>query len=145
MYIYVVNKMGHEGMTVTSELLAYGKSFFGPEFLGVFAQDKLPEKIYTREQTYKAIINVDTTGMPGTHWVGVTGLKNSSRIMVYDSFGRHTVDLLKILSRQAEKHGGAIDTEYDAEQRKIQNSCGQFTLAWFHFLDMFGEENARRV
>lgn len=142
--------MGHDNTTNTSELMGYGKTYFGKRFLGVFPQDKLPNKIYKKNNTDYAIVNVDTKcipgsdpcdPMPGTHWVAVAGLPNQDRVMIFDSFGRDTKQLLPLLYKQ----GKTLDTGHDAEQKKMQDSCGQFSLAWLVLIDQYGHETAQLI
>ncbi len=141
-YNKVVNDFGHNGMTRTNELNDFGDRMWGGKFLGSFPQDKLPEKIYSNPVKY-AIINVDTTGMKGSHWVAVSGIPDSKKIMVFDSFGRASKNLLPVLQKQA--GGNIIDTDRDAEQKLIQDSCGQYSLAWLLFRDKYGLDNARKI
>lgn len=139
-YRDVVKEMGHDGTTNSRELMEFGKRFWGNKFLGVFPQDKLPAVMYNQKNTKYALLNVDTAGFPGTHWVALAGVPGSHKIMVYDSFGRDTSKLLPLL-----KKGKTIDTDHDAEQKKIQDSCGQFSLAWLILIDMVGLKNAQLI
>lgn len=141
-YKNVVSDMGHDKVTTGGELARYGRHYFGNKFMGVFPQDRLPQSMYNKNNTKYALLNVDSSGMPGSHWVGVAGIPNSTKILIYDSFGRKTSDLLPILSQAK---GGTIDTDYDAEQKKIQDSCGQFSLAWLRFLEQFGPKIAKMI
>lgn len=125
---------------MTNDLLSIGKKRWGKKFIGVFPQDLLPDIIYNKNSTYYAIINTDLKGQKGQHWVAVAGIPNSEKVMVYDSFGRNTNKLLPLL-----KKGRTIDTDHDAEQKLIQDSCGQFSLAWLIFLDFFGYKNAKLI
>lgn len=143
LYAGTVRKFGHEKTTSTMELNLIGKRLLGNKFLGSFSQDKLPKKIYTKP-SYYAILNVDTSGMPGSHWVAIAGLANSKKIMVFDSFGRMTKKLLPLVYKSAKK-GGLIDTGYDKEQKMLQDSCGQFSITWLRFFDKYGSKNARKI
>lgn len=126
----------HNKTTVSSELDKIGKSLFGAKYLGTFAQDMLDPRIYDKPSKF-AIINVDTAGMPGTHWVAVAGLPNSTKVMVFDSFGRASKSLLPTLRQK-----NVVDTDRDAEQRKAQLSCGQYSMAFLLFLQKYGFKNA---
>lgn len=116
-----------------------GKSLLGNKYLGSFPQDRLPSEIYQKGTKY-AILNVDTSGMVGTHWVAIAGLPNSDNIMVFDSFGRASKNLLPLLRQKK-----IIDTDYDKEQRKIQDSCGQYSIAWLIFFDKYGPSAAKLI
>ena len=136
----MIKKFGHSRTTTNTELDKVGKQLFGAKYLGSFPQDDLPEKIYKKENNLYAIINVDTRGMPGSHWVAIAGLPNSIRILVFDSFGRASKTLLPTLRQK-----NVIDTDNDAEQREVQLSCGQFSLSWLLFLEQYGFKNAALI
>lgn len=142
-YNTLYNKMlklfGHDGMTMTSELDKIGKKLFGSRFLGTFPQDKLPEKIYT-EPSFFAIINVDTQGMPGSHWTAIAGFPDSEKILVFDSFGRAAKTLLPLLRQK-----NVVNTDLDSEQRVVQESCGQFAMALLLFVKKYGLKNAKLI
>jgi len=142
----MVKQMGDD-TTGTKELEDMGKKLFGSQFIGTFPQDALPPAIFKKDKKKRyAIINVDTTGLPGSHWVAIAGLPNSKKIMIYDSFGRLTKNLLPIIKKQVKKSGSSYsDTDHDAEQKKMQKSCGQRSLAWLLFLDRYGPANARLI
>lgn len=141
LYKEMIKLFGHDGMTMTTELTKIGKKLFKSKYLGTFPQDKLPEKIYTKP-TFYAIINVDTQGMPGSHWTAIAGFRNSDKILVFDSFGRAAKTLLPTL-----KHGSGqvVNTDLDAEQKIIQESCGQFSMAWLLFVEKYGLKNAKLI
>lgn len=132
-------KFGHNNTTTTDELNIIGGELFGRKYLGTFAQDALPPEIYKKPSKY-AIINVDTKGMPGSHWVAVAGLPNSDKIMVFDSFGRASKILLPLL-----KQDSVINTDPDSEQQLLQMSCGQFSMAWLFFFEKYGHKNAKLI
>lgn len=135
-YKDTIKLFGHNGKTSTFELNAIGRKLFRNKYLGSFPQDKLPRNMVNKY----ALLNVDTTGMPGTHWVGVAGLPNK-KVMVFDSFGRASKHLLPIV------YGGrsVIDTQYDKEQKKIQESCGQYSMAWLIYFDKYGPKLAQTI
>ncbi len=130
----------HDTTTTSPELDKVGKQLFGAKYLGTFAQDMLPDKIYEKKNNLYAIINTDLQGQPGEHWTAVAGLPNSTKVMVFDSFGRASKCLLPTLRQK-----NVIDTDRDAEQKKIQLSCGQFSMAWLLFLDKYGFDNAKLI
>jgi hypothetical protein len=139
LYRQMLQEIGHDGSTGNMELDRVGRKFLGAKYLGSFAQDKVPTKIYTKGKHY-AIVNVDTAGMRGTHWVGLASLPGSNRVMVFDSFGRATKTLLPLL-----RQNFVVDTDRDAEQRIVQLSCGQFALAWLVFFDRYGPTSAKLI
>lgn len=132
-------KFKHNITTDTGELNRIGRELFKDKYLGTFAQDKLPAIMYKKASKF-AIINVDKTGMPGSHWVAIAGLPNSNKIMVFDSFGRSSKKLLPLLRQQQ-----VIDTDPDAEQKISQLSCGQFSMSWLYFFEKYGASNAKLI
>lgn len=141
--------MGHDKMTKTGDLDKVGFNLFGNKFLGTFPQDKLPNQIYGGNKKKYAIINVDTSvdksgnPMRGSHWVAVSNIPGKQKLMVFDSFGRSSKDLLKTLYHKS--GGNIIDTDYDKEQKLAQDSCGQFALAWLMFRDKYGLKSAQLI
>ncbi len=113
----------------------------------MFPQDKLPKIIFDKNTNYFAIVNTDTylntlgQKNKGTHWVAVAGIPNKNNVLVYDSFGRDSRKLLPLIY----KSGITIDTDYDAEQKKIQDSCGQFSLAWLCVVELIGYKLAKLI
>ena len=133
----------HKHSTGTNELNKIGKALFGNKYLGTYPQDQLPDEIYydCGNMSLYAIVNVDSAGSRGSHWVAVAGMPNSEEIMIFDSFGRKSDTLLPLLARG----GGVIDTEYDKEQKKYELSCGQFSMAWLMFFEKYGPNNAKWI
>lgn len=132
----MVELVEHAHITSTTELNRAGRHLFGSAYLGTFPQDRVPPL----KKGEMAIANVDTAGLPGTHWVAIAGLGKGQNL-VYDSFGRASKKLLPYLA------GGrnVTDTDYDAEQKKVQTSCGQYSLAWLIFLQKYGVRNAKLI
>jgi hypothetical protein len=117
----VKQQIGHKGTTIGSELEKVGKYYLGDDFVGVFAQDMVPDM---KHRQY-SIVNVDTSDKGGSHWIAVK--KNGGRhVVIYDSFGRSSKKLLPILERQFK----VTDADYDAEQAYEEDNCGQRSLAF---------------
>jgi len=110
-------------VTNSRQLEAMCIRFFPKHFQGVYARDKfLPQK------GKYAIVNLDKTGQPGTHWVAVAdGL-------LYDSFGR-----LNTLQQNLPT------TEEDIEQGYLQENCGQRCIAWLCVFHVEGREVAQTI
>jgi len=115
-----------------------GTTLFGSRFVGVFPSDKIPRM---RNGSY-AILNLDASGSPGTHWVGVS--KSGGKTLVYDSFGRSSAKIIPSIMNMRGGKGKVIDTEYDAEQKGGED-CGQRVLAWLCTAHVLGQEAARHV
>jgi hypothetical protein len=113
----------------------YMKKIVGSKFHGVYPSDKIPK--LTNNKPY-AIINLDTSTGPGSHWVAIA--KSGANIIVYDSFGRKS---RKILSSVFKSGNGLVkDTDYDAEQSQSELSCGQRSCAWLVMVNSFGSKLA---
>jgi hypothetical protein len=119
--------------TFASDLLKAGKLLFGRKFMGVFASDKQPTLTKT---TPYAILNLDKTNEPGSHWIAVAW--TSQGTMVYDSFGRHTDEIIKI-------KGVSMDTDHDPEQDIVETNCGARSLAWLMIFDKLGPKVAALI
>lgn len=133
------SRLGNDS-TYSDELLRTGLMYLGRKFKGVFPSDKIPR--LTSLQPY-AIINLDNSKQPGSHWVGVAYDSQSDNVIVYDSFGRHT---RKILPSISGVYGGkVVDTESDQEQRLKEDNCGQRALAWLILFDKLGPDTALKI
>ena len=117
-------QVGHDQTTSTSELERVCYPLFGSEFLGVHAQDRTP--VPHGHRTY-TIINLDTTGMPGSHWVA--RYTEGDVHALYDSYARAAREIMPL-------HRALVDTDLtpDAavDQRKVgpgSKSCGQRCVA----------------
>ena len=119
----MITLIGSNDVTYNTTLTKLGKQLFGPIFLGAVAHDKQPTTTAGRY----AIVNLDTSGMSGSHWVALADN------IVYDSFGR----LLDF--------DGYLETEKDAEQAISENNCGQRCLAWLCVFHTLGREAALTI
>lgn len=115
--------------TFDSDLNKIGVDLFGDLWGGVFPVDKWKPN---QKKPY-AIVNLDTSDMPGSHWVAI--ITEPNHILVYDSFGRTSQKILKKLKVGS---GTIIDTEYDAEQDKKEYNCGQRSLSALLVYDLYG-------
>ena len=109
----------------------------GNKFKGVYPSDKIPK--LNKLQPY-AILNLDNSSKPGSHWIAVAYDDNNNNIVVYDSFGRNSQ---KIIPNLYNAYGGrVIDADYDSEQRIKEDNCGQRSLAWLVIADNDGIDDA---
>jgi len=100
--------------TSNTTLNKAGSIMFGDRYKGTFAADKIPRI----NKNSGAIVNTDKSGLPGSHWVGLTHNRH------YDSFGRPFATLFP----DAKIHKD--DTEYDIEQHHDETNCGARCLAF---------------
>lgn len=115
--------------TYSNDLHVVGKKMFHRKFRGVFAINEVPTNLSTGQM---AIVNLDRTDEPGSHWIAI--YKDHNKLYVYDSFGRHTK---KIAPELYKKYRNIIDCEYDAEQHSKQKDCGLRSLCALVLFDSF--------
>ncbi len=121
-------------------------------YIGTFSQDTL--NIDDMPPGSYAIINVDTSNEPGSHWVGVTrqGYRNNTGVKggrrppdmmgIYDSFGRQTKTLLPLLYEQIKKKGYELLESHKVDQSATSNVCGLMSLAWLRVVSILGLDEA---
>lgn len=131
----IVKTLGNE-ITYNTDLHKNGLELFGNKFKGVYSSDKIPK--LSKLQPY-AIINLDKSSQPGSHWIAVAYSNKNDGIVVYDSFGRKSKKIIPSIYNVFNK---VIDTDYDAEQQLKEDNCGQRALAWLVIFDKYGVENA---
>ena len=106
-----------------SQLNTLGKQLIGKRFIGVFAQDELPNRVGYM------IVNVDTSkhiNTPKAHWVAI--YQTSKTLYVYDLFGRLTKNVLTLISKTTTKK--IVDSRHDPEQYGYTEICGHLAISW---------------
>lgn len=133
----LLKRIGHKKATTNHELHLIGRELFGKSWAGVHMQDsKIPN---TPKKAY-LIINVDTEGMSGSHWVAVHRTSKNT-YYIFDTFGRKSKKLLPIFTR-GKIH---IDSDHDQNQWGDSEICGTLSLAWLLCVKQFGIRNALKV
>ncbi len=127
-WLAVAESVVGSGETTLSQLTTGGKKMFGDKYVGTFASDKIP--MLSDDQV--AIVNVDRTGQPGSHWIGWT------KTLVYDSFGRKVKSLLTA-------DNIPMDTADDAEQSVTESNCGARCLAFLSVYLLHGHNAAVHI
>ena len=136
--IRLIQKLGTK-QTDNEQLEKLGYALLKGRFQGVYPQDKLP---VNRSGYY--VMNTDTSNKPGIHWVGVVVTKKT--VYVWDSFGRKSKTLLKVLTKNAKAvNKVVVDAEYDREQSILSEVCGPLSLAWLLTVKQTGIKNALKV
>ena len=132
---------GQLGSTTTYQhtLQRFGKKLFGTKFAGVFAADEIPK--LSKETPY-AILNLDKSNEPGSHWVAAV-LVSPGDIMVYDSFGRKTKHILPSIFKSG--NGNIHMTDPDPEQADSQENCGARSFAFILLYHFYGHEMAMLI
>ena len=125
-----------------TQLDKIGDEYFGGVYNGTYSWDKYP--IDKLPEYSFAIINTDKSDQGGEHWVAIHKYKN--KIYVYDSFGRHTKNLLKNFNKMVKGAGcDVIDAEYDAEQNDNQEDCGIRCIAFLLIVKAMGIKSALTI
>ena len=123
-WLKLTDQLVGTGVTSASHLKGIGTQLFDTSFLGVFPSDQIP-RIKKGEC---AIVNVDKSGDPGSHWVALTPNH------VYDSYGRDADTLMPDANIDQD------DTERDAEQDIRQNNCGSRCIAFLICYQLHGDK-----
>ena len=135
----IVEPMIGNKSTYQHELETACIRLLGREFKGVYPSDQIP---VLNELKKYAIINLDRSTEPGSHWVAIAYRDN--KILVYDSFGRKTVKIMPALFRSG--NGSAIfDTENDPEQDAKESNCGARAVAFLLFFEHYGWNQAMKI
>ena len=130
----LISKLGNKGL-YDDKIDKVGKELFGKSWNGCHASDKIVFK-----PGYQ-VINVDTSKMSGSHWLGI--YETAKTVYIYDSFGRYSHIFLKKLSKKiTHKNLKMRDSDYDAEQRGNSEICGQGALAWLCVVKELGIKKA---
>ena len=128
--------------TYLSNLNKLGQKILGSKFHGVYASDRIPQ---LTQSTPYAILNLDKTGEPGSHWVAVakSGI-NRENTFLYDSFARKSKIIIPGLFQSGNGKIKNIDIS-DIEQRITEENCGARSITWLLLFDNFGEEKAKLI
>ena len=100
-----------------------GKQLLGKKYIGTYAQDELPSR------SGYMIVNVDTSkkiNTPDAHWVAI--YQTPKTLYIYDSYGRLTKNVLKIISKTTTKK--IVDSKHDPEQYGHTNICGHLAMSF---------------
>ena len=124
--------------TYNTDLERIGYKELGSGFAGVFSSDRIPR---LNEIKKYAILNLDHSKQPGSHWVAIAYDEKNDDIIFYDSFGRHSKRIIPSLHSLYEDKD-ILNTENDAEQHSKENNCGQRSLAFLLFFKKYGPEKS---
>jgi hypothetical protein len=132
--------MKKKDITYLEELDIIGRRLFRTKFRGVYPSDKIPP---LNNLTPYAILNLDKSGEPGSHWVAIARSKHQDASYFYDSFGRRNTKLMPNL--RISGNGRIKDTELDKEQKIRETNCGQRCLAFLAIFNEYGEDVAKLI
>lgn len=126
--------------TYLSDLTKAGKKLLGKKFHGTYPSDRIPRLNDLRPY---AILNLDRSTEPGSHWVSIAKISGIDRVMIYDSFGRDHSTIIADLEFSG--NGRIINADRDAEQKKSETNCGARCLAWLKVFDEYGYKTAKKI
>ena len=147
-YIYkkvlkeIIEPQTGDKSTYLNQLNGIGHKLLGCKFKGVYPSDKIPK---LNDLAPYAILNLDTSKEPGSHWIAIAKHPHENRTIMYDSFGRSDKKIIPDLQKS---HNGRI---YDAradvkiEQNILEANCGARSLAFLVVYDKWGEEVAKLI
>ena len=102
------------------DIIKYAKVLKIRNFQGVFMRDELPK----REPKYResAVINLDNSTGPGTHWVAYK--KTGNKVLYFDSFGdlKPPPELMKYFI------SNIVNYNYKQYQKFNTYNCGHLCL-----------------
>jgi hypothetical protein len=134
--------------TSDTQLNTVGNELFGKQYIGTFSQDSLPWKrvhsALKKNTNSFAIINTDTFGKAGVHWVALYFTPKT--VYIWDSYGRDSKKLLPIFIKQLKSRKYKFkDSDPDADQSKKSQICGQISLGFMLTVQDLGITNAMKV
>ena len=137
----MIKLMGSKS-TTSRQLNIIGNQLFGNRYIGTFSQDNIPfHKV--KPDTF-AIINTDTQGKPGVHWVALYFTAKTA--YVWDSYGRDSNKLLPVFIKQLKLRNIRFkNSDPDEDQSRTSEICGQLCLAFMLTVDKIGVMNAMKV
>jgi hypothetical protein len=146
-YIYnkvlrdIIEPMTGDNSTYLTQLNGVGHKLFGCKFKGVFPSDKIPK---LNDLAPYAILNLDTSKEPGSHWIAIAKYPHENKTIMYDSFGRSDKKIIPTLKNS---HNGIIyDADStDVEQKLLETNCGARCLAFLVVYDRWGEDYAKLI
>ena len=137
---YIVPLLGNS-TTYLSDLTAIGKKIFGSKYKGTFPSDKIPK--LTDKSPY-AILNLDKSTEPGSHWIAIAKHPKNNNTLVYDSFGRKGSTIIKSLTYSG--NGEIINSDLkDNEQKIEETNCGSRVIAWLVIVEKYGWNSAKLI
>ena len=127
--------------TYLSELNGIGRKLFGVKYKGTFPSDKIPK---LNDLSLYAILNLDTSKQPGSHWVAIAKNPHKDETLIYDSFARKGSKIIKSLAYSG--NGRIINSDLkDSEQDIMETNCGARCLAYLVVVEKYGWDAAKLI
>jgi hypothetical protein len=134
----LIKQLGKE-VTTNEQLDRVAYKLLGSKYKGTYSVDNVP---LNKNGLY--IVNTDLSTSGGVHWVAlkVTG----KTVYVFDSFGRKSTSLLKLLVKNAKIFNKkVIDSDYDVDQKVSSAICGPLSLSWLLTVSQLGIKNSLKI
>ena len=111
----------------SDELIRQAQAARIPNFMGVYALDKLPTNIIPQQQQryFNFVVNTDTYNLLGTHWIAVH--VDRHKIYLFDPMGIYYPPLL---CKYVIRFGKPIVYNWKQFQPITEKTCGQYCLRW---------------
>jgi hypothetical protein len=137
----IIEPLSGDGTTYLTELNGIGKKLFGVKFKGVFPSDKIPK---LNDLSPYAILNLDTSKQPGSHWIAIAKYPDKNKTLLYDSFARKGSKIIKSLSYSG--NGRIINSDLkDREQDVMETNCGARCLSYLVVVEKYGFDAAKLI
>tara|TARA_R110000851_G_scaffold119581_6_gene247430 strand:+ start:432 stop:908 length:477 start_codon:yes stop_codon:yes gene_type:complete len=137
----IIEPLSGDKTTYLSELNGIGKKLFGVKYKGTFPADKIPK---LNDLAPYAILNLDKSTEPGSHWVAIAKHPGENKTLFYDSFARKGSKIIKSLSYSG--NGRIVDSDLkDKEQEIEETNCGARCLAYLVVVEKYGWDNAKLI
>lgn len=133
-----IKKIVGNKTTYLNDLNKAGIKLLGGNFYGVYPSDKIPK---LNNIKCCCILNLDKSGEPGTHWIGI--YKFGNKTLCYDSFGRRHTQIIKNLKFSG--NGIIYDTDKDKEQKIYETNCGARALSFLMCCKKYGFDIAKYI
>lgn len=132
----IIEQIGNKAM-YDDEINNICSKLFGSKWAGAYAVDQIPIKKYN--EIHYFIVNTAKSNESGEHWVAV--VLHKQNCYIYDSFGRHSISILKpLVNLLSKKSIHFTDSNYTKEQHGDTQICGQLCIAFLLCFDEYNKD-----
>ena len=117
------------GMMSDREINLLAKQLGVPNFVGALADDQLG--YLCGYAAWGSVINYQSSGEGGTHWVGVCGRADKHSVLVFDSLGFPPDDRIEELDYQMTYNDHRVQSDHSSV-------CGLYALLFCRHIGMGG-------
>lgn len=137
----LIKHLGDQG-TDDQTINRVGSNFFGKQWGGVHPVDRVKIKPHNYY-----VVNTDTSGGPGVHWIGL--YTSSTHAYIWDSYARNPAKIVPKLVKTiaaANYKLGKTDNIHRMEQIGVTSgTCGVVSLAWLLVVRALGIDHAKNI